>query len=735
MADDNNVGITVTADDQASDPIDKLATSIDNLGTLIEDRMGQAGESSNQFFDSTTAGSVAVGEALVQIAEKAYEMVTAFTDAAQQQEQLAVSLAYMTGSSDGAKQSLTELNTFAESAPFGLQTIDDAGRRLLTVGVNAKQVGTDLKDLGNVAAAMGGNLDTNLQRLTNYFAVAQQQGEVTTTAVASRMGQLNPLLLVLQDYYGKTGEAVKTMAKNHQISLADMQKAFDEATSTGGRFAGAMQAQATTLSGAWQRLQNVLQVFFNAAANPFMKWLEWVVYDGTNLLVAALGKMGDIWNTVTDFLGKHHLALAAVAGAITALVVPALAFLATTIVGPVIAAFGAAVVAMAPFIAIGAVVAGVAYIIYKAWSDNFLGIPQVIKGVFDYVMDAMSTAINWMIDKLNSLIAMANSVLKTLHLPTIGNIGHVDVKAAATSAFNFVAGAVGGGIADLQKSFADFQGLGASALEGAGITPPGADGGGGSGKKTQAQKDEEKAAKKQAAEDAKLLTQNLADLTSEAKKALSSIESNASKEDALAKQINDEKSKIGSNPKIIAEAQTELAKLQNEDVVNAKTVTKNMAFLAKSTDERAVADLEALNQQKDANTQNDSMRAVNDELARNKADEAAIAREDKAAAAAAKHQAALDASARRKSARSATNTAASASVSPSIPSNDAVSGLPSGSVQAGAIVLLDTGSTAQKNYYFSIKNNNFYGSATDFAQQIGDSIIKELQKQLPTSAF
>lgn len=184
-----------------------------------------------------TVGTVAAG-----VVTYAAKMGIAFNS---MKEDALTDFTVMLQSATQAKEMLEDIQDFAAKTPLETTDLTQAARTLLNFGVAGETVMPMLKRLGD---ASGGNAQ-------RFSQMALAYGQVSATG--RLMGQdllqlINAGFNPLQEISKRTGEsmaALKKRMEDGKISIFEVNQAFVDATSEGGRFFGLMDARAGTLSG------------------------------------------------------------------------------------------------------------------------------------------------------------------------------------------------------------------------------------------------------------------------------------------------------------------------------------------------------------------------------------------------------------------------------------------------------------------------------------------------------
>lgn len=203
---------------------------------------------------STFASMMARGAGVIGVAYSTAAAARAvFADIAEDQRAVA-SLTTLTKSAEQAHQIWAQLEAMGAKPPFSAEQFMGPAKSLLAMGESGNTVIVRLKQMGDIAAATGGSMDT----LADIYGKAMQRGTVTTRELNSLMSAGVPIIDQFAKQFGVGRESVKKLAEEGKIGFADLQKAFADMTAEGGKFFGAMDAQAKTASGALSTIGNSL---------------------------------------------------------------------------------------------------------------------------------------------------------------------------------------------------------------------------------------------------------------------------------------------------------------------------------------------------------------------------------------------------------------------------------------------------------------------------------------------
>ena len=237
-----------------------LVTKIEN-----EDKVDKLGKKANglegSFKKAGTAFSSIVGVASVGIALVGVgKMISKSLELAGTFEKTSVSFKTLTGSIKVAGDLVKELEGFSVVTPFTPDEVLKAGKTLLAFGVDANEVGDVINNLGEAAAATGGDMNN----MAYIFGQARATGVLFTQDLNQLANAGLPILSLLADEMGEAEGNIRKLASQGKITFPILDRAFRRAAKSGGRFSGALKAQSETLLGLKSTAQGVEDAFFRA---------------------------------------------------------------------------------------------------------------------------------------------------------------------------------------------------------------------------------------------------------------------------------------------------------------------------------------------------------------------------------------------------------------------------------------------------------------------------------------
>lgn len=210
-------------------------------------KKGGSGISAGLNLASRALAPLAAGIAAISLGDQIKQSV----ELAAKYETLRTSFTTFLGSAAKADEVLGQLNQFSTATPFTPDQVNEAGKALLAFGFTSEQLVPTLKQIGDVSAATGKDF--------NELALIYGKARTAGTLYAEDINQLTeagiPIIAEFAKQLGVSEGQVKKLASEGKIGFAELEKAFRNMTSEGGRFFGLTEAQSKTLSGRISTLQ------------------------------------------------------------------------------------------------------------------------------------------------------------------------------------------------------------------------------------------------------------------------------------------------------------------------------------------------------------------------------------------------------------------------------------------------------------------------------------------------
>lgn len=298
-------------------------------------------------------------------------------------ERAELSFSVLLDSGEKAKALMADLTSFADSTPFESQEIIDAGKKLVSYGVDASQVKDILTDLGDTAATMevnitdvasafgrlkSGDFGEAFERFRD-FGISRELLE-GQGLVFDKSGQykgsvdqaMTAVRAVMQDKFGGTMDKLSDSVSGKLATLTDKAKGLLVKL-----FEPVQPALTQSLDYLIKVVENVITWFENAPAGVKVFIL---VLGG---LAAAIGPVLVVFGTIVTAVGAFISAIGAIAaGGTAAIVIAAIA----AAIGVLVAGIGIAI--------------GVVYGLKEAWDNGFGPIASVVAIAVGLILTAIS---------------------------------------------------------------------------------------------------------------------------------------------------------------------------------------------------------------------------------------------------------------------------------------------------------------------------------------------------------
>lgn len=172
-------------------------------------------------------------------------------NATKQMEDLTSQFVRFTGSTDAARKHLEALQNIPGPS---LEEITTADKALLNFGVSADKSANQLKELNDVAITTG----TKIGDLAEIFGKIQEEGNLTAESFSKLSKQLPGFATDFSNAIGISKNEFKELAKEGKITATEVLSALHKMTSEGGKFFGATETSAATLTGSFNALSDSL---------------------------------------------------------------------------------------------------------------------------------------------------------------------------------------------------------------------------------------------------------------------------------------------------------------------------------------------------------------------------------------------------------------------------------------------------------------------------------------------
>ncbi|WP_313376707.1 tape measure protein [Chishuiella sp.] len=174
-------------------------------------------------------------------------------------QQIENAIETITGSQDKMNTLMTEWKDLTLRSPFRLSEIAQSGKQLLAYGVEVEKVTDDIEMLGNIASGVSAPIND----IAYLYGTLKTQGRAYQQDINQFTGRGIPIIKELAKQFGVAESEVRAMTEAGKIGFPEVEKALHAMTSEGGQFFNLIGKQATTLTGAVNRLKHEIELMFN----------------------------------------------------------------------------------------------------------------------------------------------------------------------------------------------------------------------------------------------------------------------------------------------------------------------------------------------------------------------------------------------------------------------------------------------------------------------------------------
>lgn len=222
-------------------------------------------------------------------------------------QQLQIALETMLGSKVVADEMMAKMVDFAAKTPFSLLEVSQGSKQLAAIGTDAEMIIPTLKALGDVSSGLG----IELSRLVLNYGQVKTQGKLMGREMKDFQIMGIDLVKQLSISLGKSEADIRKLQEAGKIGFGDVEKAFQDMTSTGGKFENLMFKQSASITGQISNLGDNVDKMLNSIGQAN----EGVLYGIISVASGAVSNYQtiiDVLEAVAVTYGTYKAALLAV---------------------------------------------------------------------------------------------------------------------------------------------------------------------------------------------------------------------------------------------------------------------------------------------------------------------------------------------------------------------------------------------------------------------------------------
>lgn len=249
----NTITLTVRADTKQFETLMKSAgKTVDDFSRRNKRSLESIANSANNMAGKVQGAMKLLGATLVGGSFG----LNAFVKEASTLQSVRASFESLTGSAEGARKVMAQLNKFSLETAFSADDINAAARTLLGAGVSVDKLGSRMKWLGDIAGATGANLGQLVLPVSQALAKGKLDTQDFYQILNSGAGKVRE---VLQNELNKRGLGdVMTALSKGKVSAEILETALKTAASEGGFAFNGAAKQAQTFNGRMSNLQETI---------------------------------------------------------------------------------------------------------------------------------------------------------------------------------------------------------------------------------------------------------------------------------------------------------------------------------------------------------------------------------------------------------------------------------------------------------------------------------------------
>lgn len=220
-------------------------------------------------------------------------------------QQLEIAFGTMLKSDSKAKQLMDELVVTAAKTPFDLQGIAKSAKQMMAYGSSVDSVVDELVMLGNVASGVGAPLG----EIAYLYGTLRTQGKAYAMDIRQFAGRGIPIYEELAKIMGVNKDQVSALVSEGKVGFAEVEKVFQNLTSSTGMYYNLMQKQSASLTGMISNLEDAWDGVLNKLGTDNQDLFAGAI-SGATYLVEHFEDILRIVKAITIAYGSYRAAIA-----------------------------------------------------------------------------------------------------------------------------------------------------------------------------------------------------------------------------------------------------------------------------------------------------------------------------------------------------------------------------------------------------------------------------------------
>ena len=223
-------------------------------------------------------------------------------------QQLDVAFTTMLNSKAKSDALLSQAVNFAAKTPYDLLGVADGIKQLLAYGTAAEDAIETVEMLGNVSAG----LSVPLGDMVYLYGTLKSQGRAMLVDIRQFAGRGVPIYEELAKVLGVSVSEVNKYIPAGKVGFPEVEQAFKNMTSEGGKFYNLMQEQSKTITGQISNLKDNFDMMLNDIGSANEDVISGAI-SGASYLIENYQEVGETLAALVATYGTYRAALIATA--------------------------------------------------------------------------------------------------------------------------------------------------------------------------------------------------------------------------------------------------------------------------------------------------------------------------------------------------------------------------------------------------------------------------------------
>jgi hypothetical protein len=308
-------------------------------------------------------------------------------------EQLDVAFTTMLDSQEKSNKLMQDMQNFAKVTPFTITDVTIGAKQLLAYGIELENIIPEMKTLGDVASG----ISMPLGDLVYLYGTLRSQGRALGLDIRQFANRGIPIREELAKILKIDITQLDKFITEGKVGFKEVQKAFQNMTSEGGKFYNLMFKQSKTIGGIWSNFKDAVTFMLKDIGNQLLPFFKMV-----------LNNMLKIFNYLNEKISPRMKAILLSITVLTAAIIPLLVLIGLInvkllpVYGTILLIAGIAALIGLAFDEIYTYIKGGKSLIGE-WIPPFETLRNLVKNIHDFLFDIGKIIANLQFGNLNEI--------------------------------------------------------------------------------------------------------------------------------------------------------------------------------------------------------------------------------------------------------------------------------------------------------------------------------------------